>query len=64
MKSASREQSLLPLPDFSRKIEGDSARRVQPIVPVQGWTVVVRENQIRGDITTVVSAQSTSAETI
>ena len=25
---AGREQSLLPLPDFSRKIEGDSARRV------------------------------------
>ena len=24
-----REQSLLPLPDFSRKIEGDSARRVK-----------------------------------
>ena len=25
---AGRKQSLLPLPDFSRKIEGDSARRV------------------------------------
>ena len=29
MKSAGREQSLLPLPDFSRKIEGDSARSVE-----------------------------------
>ena len=28
MKSAGCEQSLLPLPDFSRKIEGDSALRV------------------------------------
>ena len=28
-ESAGREQSLLPLLDFSRKIEGDSARRVQ-----------------------------------
>ena len=27
--SAGREQSLLPLPDFSRKIEGDSARSVE-----------------------------------
>ena len=27
-KSRSRSQSLLPLPDLSRKIEGDSARRV------------------------------------
>ena len=31
MKSASREQSLLPLPDFSRKIEGDSACRVMAL---------------------------------
>ena len=30
---AGREQSLLPLPDFSRKIERDSARRVQIIIP-------------------------------
>ena len=27
-ESAGPEQSLLPLPDFSRNIEGDSARRV------------------------------------
>ena len=27
-ESAGHEQSLLPLPEFSRKIEGDSARRV------------------------------------
>ena len=26
-----REQSLLPLPNFSRKIEGDSVRRVLPV---------------------------------
>ena len=31
-ESAGREQSLPPLPDFSRKIEGDSARRVGSLV--------------------------------
>ena len=32
MKSAGRKQSSLPLPDFSRKIKGDSARRVSDIL--------------------------------
>ena len=33
-KSQSRLQSLLPLPDFSRKIEGVSARRVMIHLPL------------------------------
>ena len=34
MKSAGHKQSLLPLPDFSRQIEGDSARRVFQLLTV------------------------------
>ena len=46
-ESWSRSQSLLPLPDLSRKIEGDSARRVTELVPRKpAWQTKRRPSQV------------------
>ena len=54
---AGREQSLLPLPDFSRKIEWDSARRVvaQRLVSVFCNLSFLRTSRYRRSITPAVN---------